>query len=365
MQKIILALFVFLASQIVSAQTFDDSSCWEYFKLTADLKQDKPLDKKTWDQFLKNEAIQVYLNDQGVDSTYTESYRRSMEIVYMPKNSAILQEKLKKPMSNWWIYNINECKVNEDQMKKYLTDIKKDSKGYFDTCYQYTYNMLPKKYQKKAPNYKVTIIPIHNDAHVENGWIIYTLISAYFHDANKMGAMGGHEFHHLLRPQLVFKTDDQDAVIISLLQKILNEGSADLTDKIYEGKDAIKLLEYQRGTGPEFIADGAKVIKNIDSLLSVKQLDRSKLKMNKLINNGNRNGHIPGFYMSNIIDKGGYKKELIKYIDDPFQFVYLYDKASRKVKDAYILSSTTMDLIHELDKKYRPKATIEQQQLNN
>ncbi|AZA83446.1 hypothetical protein C1637_21010 [Chryseobacterium lactis] len=347
---------------MIYSQTFDDSSCWEYFKLTENLKKDKPLDKKVWNQFLENKAIQVYLKDQGVDSTFTDNYRKIMEIVYMPKNAAILQERLKEPMKNWWFYNINEYKVNEDNMKKYLTDIKKDPERYFDACYQYTYAMLPKKYQKKAPEYNVSIIPIHNDAHVENGWMVFTLIAAYFHDANKMGAMGGHEFHHVLRPQLVFEVENQDKVLISLLKKILNEGSADLTDKIYEGKNAMKLLEFQREAGPEFLADGAKVIKNIDSLLSIKPLDRSSLKINKLINNWNTSGHVPGYYMSDIIAKAGYKKELIKHIDDPFQFVYLYDKASKKNKEAYILSSTTMDLVRELDKKYRAKASIEQHQ---
>ncbi|WP_236850461.1 DUF5700 domain-containing putative Zn-dependent protease [Chryseobacterium sp. MEBOG07] len=222
--------------------------------------------------------------------------------------------------------------------------------------------MLPKKYQKKAEDYKVTIIPIHNDAHVRNSWMIFTLMCAYFHDNNRMGAMGGHELHHVLRPQLVFEVEDEDAVIINLLQRILNEGSADLTDKIYEGKDAVKLLEFQRGAREEFIADGAKVIKNIDSLLSVKPLDRSKLKMNKLINTGNTSGHVPGCYMSAIIDKAGFKKDLIKHVEDPFQFVYLYDKASKKDKDAYVLSATTMNLVRELDKKYRSKATIEHHQ---
>ncbi|MDH6253454.1 hypothetical protein M2347_003181 [Chryseobacterium sp. H1D6B] len=361
-KRFLFTFLAFLSCQIVYSQTFDDSSCWEYFKITKDLKNDKPLDKKTWNQFLKNEAIQVYLNDQGVDSTYIENYRRAMEIVYMPKNSAGLEKRLKDPMTNWWVYIVNEYKVNEDQMKKYLTEIQKDPKHYFDTCYQYTYQMLPKKYQKKAPESKVTIIPIHNDAHVKNGWMVFTLLSAYFHDANKMGAMGGHEFHHVLRPQLVFETEDQDKVIVGLLQRILNEGSADLVDKIYEGKDAVKLLEFQRGIREEFIADGAKVIKNIDSLLSVKPLDRSKLKLNKLINIGNTSGHVPGCYMSSIIEKAGYKKELVKHVDDPFEFVYLYDKASKKDKNAYVLSAATMDLVRELDKKYRPKARIEQHQ---
>lgn len=245
-------------------------------------------------------------------------------------------------------------------MKEYLTQLKQDPKSYFDTCYQYSYQMLPDKNHKKAPEYKITIIPVHNDAHVENGWMVFTLMAAYFSDHNKNGTLGGHEFHHVLRPRLVFDVEEEDKVIVSLLQRILNEGSADLIDKRYEGEDAVKLLEFQRGYPESFIAEGPKTLKNIDSLLSVKPLNRSELKINKLINTWNTSGHIPGYYMANIIEKGGYKKQLIEHIEDPFQFIYLYNDAAKKNKGAFILSPATMEIIKELDKKYRSKAQLVQ-----
>lgn len=358
--RILLTFFTVLTSYPLYAQTIDDSSCWEYFMITEDLKRDQPLDKAKWNNFLKNEAIQVYLKDQGVDSTYMENYRKTMEIVYMPKNSAVLQEKLKDQNKNWWTYIVNEYRLNEDNMKKYLSQLKIDQEKYFDTCYQYSYRMLPKKNHKKAPEYRVTIIPIHNDAHVENGWMIFTLMAAYFSDHNKNGTLGGHEFHHVLRPRLVFDTEEEDKVIVSLLQRILNEGSADLIDKRYEGEDALKLLEFQRGYPESFIAEGPKTLKNIDSLLSLKSLDRSRLKISQLIDTWNTSGHIPGYYMANIIETEGYKKQLIEHIEDPFRFIYLYNDAAKKNKGAYVLSSAAIEVIRGLDKKYRSRARVVQ-----
>lgn len=358
--RTLLCVFTFLISHVLYSQTIDDSSCWEYFKITESLKKDQPLDKETWNSFLQNEAIRVYLKDQGVDSIYTDNYRKIMEVVYMPKNSSVLQEKLKDQNKNWWTYIVNEYRVNEDRMKNYLIQLKKDPESYFETCYQYSYLMLPPKNHTKAPEYKITIIPVHNDAHVEKGWMVFTLMAAYFSDNNKIGTLGGHEFHHVLRPRFVFDVEDEDKVIVSLLQRILNEGSADLIDKRYEGEDAASLLEFQRGYPESFMAEGPKILKNIDSLLSVKPLDKSQLKINKLINTWNTSGHIPGYYMANIIEKNGYKKQLIEHIEDPFQFIYLYNDAAKKSKNAYILSAATMEIIRGLDKKYRPKARVVQ-----
>ncbi|SEL40474.1 DUF5700 domain-containing putative Zn-dependent protease [Parapedobacter koreensis] len=358
MKKIGLLLVLILPFSRLYAQSIDDRLCWRYFEITEKLRADEPLDKAEWNDFLTNDAIQVYLKDQGVDSAYIESYRQAMEIVYMPKNENVLNERLKDQNRYWWTYIINEYKLHEDEMKHYLLGLQNDQESYFDTCYRYSYTMLPEAYHKKAPEYKVTMIPIHNDAHVRSGWMIFTLMAAYFSDFNKLGVLGGHEFHHVLRPRLVFEVDKEDQVIISLLQRILNEGSADLIDKRYEGENATKLLEFQRGYPESFIAEGAGILKNIDSLLSSADLDKSKLTINKLIDTWNTSGHIPGYYMADIIEKQGYKAELINHIEDPFYFVYLYNKAAEKEDDAYVLSAETMNLVRLLEDKYRKQAKI-------
>lgn len=56
-KQIICTLFAFLSSQMVYSQTFEDSTCWEYFKITQDLKNDKPLDKKTWKPFICQKTV--------------------------------------------------------------------------------------------------------------------------------------------------------------------------------------------------------------------------------------------------------------------------------------------------------------------
>lgn len=358
MKKKILVLIATFSFLLTNAQTIEDKVCWKYFDITAKLKSGQSLDKQEWLNFLRDEAIQIYLKDQGVDSAYIESYRKIMEIVYMPQNDSLLKERLKDQNKNWWTYIVNEYKVHEEEMKNYLLGLQKNPKSYFEKCYQYTYQMLPLKYHVKAPEYKITIIPVHNDAHVRNGWMIFTLMAAYFSDLNKEGVLGGHEFHHVLRPRMVFQAADEDRVIISLLQRMLNEGSADLIDKRYEGEEANLLLEFQRGYPESFISEGKKIIRNIDSLLSSDNIDKSKLSINQLINTWNTSGHIPGYYMTNIIEKNGFKQDLIDHIEDPFYLIYLYQKAALKDMEAYPFSDKTMELVKKLDDKYRPHSQV-------
>ena len=81
-------------SQFGFAQSFVDSTCYQYFEITAKLKQGDSLSRSDWKSFLSNNAIKDYMADQGVNEQYFESYRKNMQIVYMPKNNSILQKRL-------------------------------------------------------------------------------------------------------------------------------------------------------------------------------------------------------------------------------------------------------------------------------
>ncbi|HWV74947.1 MAG TPA: DUF5700 domain-containing putative Zn-dependent protease, partial [Pseudosphingobacterium sp.] len=297
----ILVLFVMTVclTNALNAQAIDDHLCWKYFKLTDELRKGDPIPEEDWNKFLADEAIEVYMKDQGVDTAFLDTYRKTMEVVYMPQNESILKRRLKDPNKYWWTYIINEYKVHEQDMKTYLTKIRQNPNGYLDTCYEYAYRMLPKKAHKRVDNYRFSIIPLHTDAHIENGWIVCTLMCAYFNDKNKAGILIGHELHHELRPRSHFTPDKEDEAIIEVLQRILNEGSADLVDKSYQGEDAYALLEFQRGYPETFLEEGPKVLSNIDSLLTDERVEKSSLTLKRLLNTWNTSGHIPGYYMMN------------------------------------------------------------------
>ncbi|RFM26902.1 DUF5700 domain-containing putative Zn-dependent protease [Deminuibacter soli] len=351
----LLLCFVFLSAR---AQIIEDSTCFAYFKITDRLRRGDTLDKATWHNFVQNKAIQVYMNDQGANDNYYEYYRRLMQIVYMPQKDSILQRQLKDSINYWFTYLIYQYKVNEEGMKAYLHRINANPGAYFDSCYKYCYTGLAVKDRKKAPDEIFSFIPLHSDAHAENKWVIYSLLCAYFNDKNKLGILGGHELHHVLRPQKdIDSVADKDRGVLTLMLRTVNEGSADLVDKKYMTYQATALLDFQRGTYEDFYSLGQKQLPRIDSLLQLSATRDSSYTLYQLLKGAdNSSGHVPGTYMAYTIEQAGLKQQLLAHLDDPFYFFSLYDEASRK-KDskAYRFSFTTVNYLKQLQQQYRDK----------
>lgn len=351
--KISLLMAPILFSGKAYGQTFSDSACTKYFEITAKLRQGDSLSRETWTTFLKDPAIVAYMADQGVDESYYEAYRKSMQVVYMPQNDAVLQKRLQAPYQNWLTYLIFQYKQNEEGMKAYLKTIEKDPAAYFDQCYKYAYQMLPKKAQKKVPQLTFSIIPIHNDAHAQDNWIIYTLLCSYLNDRNHMGVLGGHELHHVLRPAPAFTVEPGDEATVTALYRILNEGTADMIDKKYTTDTASILLPSQRYF-QEFIDEAIKIMPRIDSLLQANNASATPIKAREYFKGTPySNGHVPGCYMGYYIEKNGFKSDLIKHLDDPFYFFLLYDRAAKADRDKpFRFSEKAMARIKTLSGKY-------------
>ncbi|MDO7742553.1 MAG: hypothetical protein MUP99_02235 [Pedobacter sp.] len=349
----ILFMLFFLLSMPSSAQTLIDSSCTKYFQITDRLKKGDTLSRTDWKKFISDKAIVDYMNDQGVDEAYFESYRKNMQIVYMPQNEVLLQKRLTEPFKYWLTYMIYQYKKNETGMKAYLQRIENDPQAYFNTCYQYAYTALPKSAHKKLPELKVAIIPIHNDAHAQDGLIIYTLLCAYMNDYNRPGALGGHELHHMLRPQPNFEIKAEDDGVVMAMYRVLNEGSADMVDKKYMTDTASRLLPTQRYY-QEFFDEGKKILPHMDSLLQTGPELWTKLKTREFFEGTPySSGHVPGTYMSHYIEKNDMKTDLLKSLDDPFYFFLIYDRAAKKDKDhPFSFSTTAIKNIKQLRKKY-------------
>ena len=336
------------------SQKFTDSACTRYFEITDRLRAGDSLSRDTWQSFLKDKSIQTYMQDQGVGDAYFESYRRNMQIVYMPQKSELLNARLKDSSTYWLTYMIYQYKKHEAGMRAYLSNIKNNPGAYFNSCYNYAYSALPKSAHKKLPEMVFSIIPIHNDAHAETNLIIYTLLCAYFNDMNRYGALGGHELHHALRPQPDFKMEEKDKAAVTLMYVVLNEGTADMVDKKYMTDTASKLLPYQRYF-KEFFDEAKPVLPNLDSLLQITAQTGKAFKIREYLKpTSYTSGHVPGMYMAHYIEKHGKKRKMIQHIADPFYFFILYNQAAKKDADKpYVFSKKTMDYIQRLQKKYQ------------
>ncbi len=337
------------------AQVFIDSACSQYFRITAKLRQGDSLGREEWKAFVADKHIADYMADQGLGADYLEAYRQNMQIVYMPQYDSLLQQRLTQPEQYWLTYIIYQYKKEEEGMKAYLKKLEADPAAYFDTCYQYAYSALPKAAQTKLPALQVAIIPVHNDAHAQKGLVIYTLLCAYYNDRNRLGALGGHELHHMLRPKPTFDIAKGDEGVVIALYRVLNEGSADMVDKKYMTDTARILLPSQRYY-QEFFNEGKKILPLMDSLLSTDPAGWASLKAGSFFKGTDySSGHVPGTYMSHYIEKNGLKAELLQHLDDPFYFFLVYDRAAKKDKEKpFRFSAKSITHLQQLRTKYFP-----------
>ncbi|UHG94743.1 DUF5700 domain-containing putative Zn-dependent protease [Spirosoma oryzicola] len=351
----VLMLFFTLSIGLSSAlaQTLVDSTCKRYFAITDQLRQGDTLDPKVWNQLMNDKAIQMYIRDQGVDEGYIERYKRTMQLVYMPQNEALLQSRLKDSTKYWLTYILYQYKKNEAGMRAYLTNLEKDPAKYFNDCYRYTYAMLPKSAQKRATNQIYSIIPIHYDAHAENDYIVCSLLCAYLNDKNQYGVLGGHELHHILRPRIDYtKITSEDENVVALLEITLNEGSADMIDKKYMTNKDTVLLPFQRYFNT-FFEEGKHLLPQIDSLLQLSAKGSTFTVRQFLKGTIFTGGHVPGTYMAHYIEKNQLTSKLVARINDPFHFYLLYNEAARKdPSKPYVFSKASVGYITRLRKKY-------------
>lgn len=351
-------LLLFLQTCSVYSQSINTIPLDAYWKMIEPLKRGDSLSHETWKDFLNIEANKIYVENQGFSSVYLESLRKNIEYVYMPKYDSLLKARLKNieldPASHWLTYKVYVYKKNEDSLKSYEQKLK--NHDYIDKMYTNAWQWLPKKLKKTDTSVTIYFLGIENDAIAGEGTVIATLWSAYNQDKLKQGILGGHEMHHVLRKGIELKNiAENEKGIIYFLNSVLNEGSADMIDKSFMLKHESELpMEYQFSNFELFQADS--IIRQVDTALLKMEKSKGELfKPEKDYRNLIRwsSGHCPGYYMTDIIVKNGFKKQLLKNIQNPFYFVYLYNKAaSRDNNKPPLFSKSSIAYIKKMEKKY-------------
>ncbi|WP_316839097.1 DUF5700 domain-containing putative Zn-dependent protease [Pedobacter gandavensis] len=330
--SLIFLLFFCLEKPAV-AQQVDLSSLNAFWKITDRLKQGDTLSRAAWKSFLELEGNRLYIDNQGFSEVFLDNYRKTLQMVYNPKNEARVQKMMDDKLNNWLAYKINQYKIHEKELKAYAAKLQEPT--YLDNMYLYCWQWLPKRLHQKSPDTKIFIIGIDNDALVHRGTIVFTLWNVYNQDKLKNGILGAHELHHVLRkPRSIVATSPSEEGIIYALQVVLNEGSADMIDKKYSF-DKSKDIVYEFHFDDLLLNKPDSIVMQLDS--SMQTLAESKgLKFKTVKDYRNlfnySSGHNPGYYMADIIVRNGYRKELIENVQNPFCFITLYNKAAKKDK---------------------------------
>lgn len=343
---IITTIFSFASS--AHAQTINTEAVTKYWELTDSLKHNKPITDAQWESFINIEGNKTYATSE-FDSVRLVRYRRAIEIAYMPANDSLLQARLKA--KDWYCILAKRYKDEETQLKAYLANITEKS-DYFNQAYKYVYEYLPKKSQHRVKDVKLYYNCLSNDAISYPNGLFFSLLSVIDNSKTKTGTLEAHELHHRLREEIeISKNQDaKDAGLLWAIHNIPNEGIADMIDKTWEKPEDIK----------EWLIDPAPAtIKSLDSCITVLALNKDNGQTERYYRNllKRTTGHMPGFYMAQVIVKNGFKQQMIDGSDDPFMFFYLYNKAA--VKDAAhppVFSAKSIAYLKILEQRCKAKS---------
>jgi len=340
-------IFIILAATTIKAQKINIEAALKYWELTDSLRQNKPISDEPWKNFINLEGNKAYAYSE-FDSISLSNYRKALEIVYMPKSEALMQRYIKA--NYWYTILIKRYKDQEDSLKTYLSETVQKP-AYKDLMYKYVYEYLPKRYRTKSD---VTFYynALGMDAVSQSDGIFISLMTAVNSAKIKTGILEAHELHHRLRKLLNMKdARNMDEGILYALISIQNEGMADMIDK----KVTYSVPGDPEGVREWLLDPAPAAIKSLDSAVTLTATDSSGSQSSKFYRKVLKYsaGHMPGFYMARIIERNGYKKQMIEQCDNPFSFIIFYNKAAQKDKEhPPVLSDVTMAYLKNLEQYY-------------
>ncbi len=345
-------------STFAKAQIFHTEALDAYWKMIEPLKKGDSLSTATWEKFLSLDANQIYIKNQGFDKDYLKRLKKSIEIVYMPQNAEILAKRVaaieKDPSTFWLTYKVYVYKKYEKELKKFQSTV--GTPEYLEAGYRNTFGWLPKKLQIKNSAINIYLLGIENDAIAGPSGLVLTLWNLYNADKIQVGGLLGHEMHHYLRSPYGFKNiSKEDEGLLYFLHVTLNEGSADLIEKptnIAHNDEIPYGLQIRDFLLPQ--ADSIVQVAN----QNIEAMQRSGGKIFKTEKDYRNlvkwtSGHNTGYFMADIIVRNGYRNQLLAIIQNPFQFIQLYNRAAKKdAKKPPLFSEDALKYVKTMEKKY-------------
>ncbi len=366
MKKLIVVISVLLFQNTYSQQ-IDTKSITAYWQMVEYLKKNKPLTDSIW-QSVYNLAPNKLLFDQAKKTTnpnfkdYDKNIRKAWEIIYMPSNKKLLDSIIKNVKEddyankyNGTLYLYNEYAKQEEKLKEFTKII--TAPNYLSFCKKKALEMMPKNFKtnKSLDTLKIYIHCISGDGWATGKEILFGLSGLYKTETIALGALIGHEIHHIVRGSLDVTVDEipkKDEFAVYALYDCLNEGSADLINVKYTIKES-KFLQ-------KFELEGSEIrLKTLDNWFaenskSTLEVYKTNKDVNKLFEYSG--GHNPGYFMALVIERNGFLNELKENIGNPFYFFNLYQKAAKSDKlKPFVFGVESEQYVKTLAEKYSKK----------
>lgn len=225
---------------------------------------------------------------------------------------------------------------------------------------KYAFKYLPDTLSVENDSTNIALMIFQPDAFAvpEENVILLDVLYAYNYGQGFEKFLG-HEFFHMYSAKYLSKlrsTDYENDALVWSLDKVRNEGIADLIDKenIFDKLDKseydIKYISHYRNSRQH--------LQIIDSLIQEIARDNSKLKeLGKKIRGEMHFGAHPlGLYIAKIIKNKMGKEALLQCLENPFPFLYFYNDIAKESDGEYfIFADESIQYLKSLEQKFIDK----------
>ncbi|HTA61017.1 MAG TPA: DUF5700 domain-containing putative Zn-dependent protease [Bacteroidia bacterium] len=300
------------------------------------LKTDKPLTDSVWNSYYNLVGNKTYMENNRSQENVLD-HRKYLELVFRPSLADSLKktEKIKNKDQNEDIFqNLYFIKQYEVALRKYSKEI--ESPDYLVQSINLAKKFLPKnKYNPIPANLTIYIMAITYDAAVQDPNMYFGLACVYDLDKFQKGSIAAHELHHVLRKSRAWASNlsTTDSASFFIIDQINNEGCADLIDKQIFVDHAAQIVIGEL-VKSMLLGEAENTIRLLDSCFIVNAKSTTKFTTVANFKEITKyfSGHLPGFYMADIIKQNGYMQGLIENCDNPFNIFYLYNQAAKQDK---------------------------------
>jgi hypothetical protein len=350
LSKVLFTLLFLLTGYTAQAQ-YNFQPCYDYWELTDKLRKGINPKPEEWQKLRESDGY------KKTNTADWDLFVRQVSLVYTPGNEKQIQQEMKT--DTLLLPRIVRYAQEESRLKEYLGRI--GQMHSMDSAIVYANRMLPKKWKNCFPVPKVDFILYNYDGSAREYGITIDLLVSYDIDSYRPGMFLGHEMVHYalwycrVKLRHFKKVSKEHQAAFNAINGISEEGIADLIDKSFLLFDEQSPYMYRDVLLSLYSSRSIECIKKINHAFE-QMADQpqepytSFSYWNSMVLAA---GHIPGMYMGRVIQRNGFQDELVKHLENPFKFFYLYNQAAEKDREnPPVFSKKTVRFIRAMERSH-------------
>jgi hypothetical protein len=352
MLKILIILF--LSSNVLLSQNrnsnFEFSGIAQFWKIIKILESNREPSQNDWSKLFNTPGYKVLLKDEFTRDFFEDRFR----LVFMPVKSENLSDALKSGRDLHHLNHYIKVRENKEKIREQHNKLRRNREH--NTALKRTLEYLPQR--RVSDNPPVSFVIFESNGRGSSPIVVDLAASIEWDFVSFLA----HEYHHWYRSRQMQinlnKVDFKDRNLVNAFSIIEAEGIADMIDKKdWYTKPSNAISDYAR----RFIYDVQRtpsIIHYIDQALIQlsKHPEQISIIGRKIFDNLPQRGHTTGYFMARLILEKFSKRDLVKCVGNPFEFILLYSKAAIQSKGKYPHFSTeSIKFLNNLNNKYSRK----------